>query len=235
MSAVFSFKEFQVDQTDCAMKINTDGVLLAVLASSESPLRILDIGTGTGVIALMLAQRYAAAQVDAVEIDAQAGLRAEYNFRHSPFAERLHLVGQDFHTFVAAAPYDLIVANPPFYTDSLPNPDERKRLAKHADRSFFEKLLTFVAQNLAPKGSFQLIIPPMLGDVLREELLPQLGMHIVEEVAITSFAETPVIRVILRIAKDAAARKSSSFYIYASKGVHSEAYKAYLKPFFLAY
>ena len=89
MSGIFQFKQFSVDQTGCAMKINTDGVLLGALANADSPASILDIGTGTGVIALMLAQRFGSAQIDAVEIDEPAAQTAKQNFKNSPFEESL--------------------------------------------------------------------------------------------------------------------------------------------------
>lgn len=88
---MFKFKQFSVDQTGCAMKINTDGVLLGALADADKPLSILDIGTGTGVIALMLAQRFTDAHIDAVELDESAAITAGRNFKDSPFADRLEL------------------------------------------------------------------------------------------------------------------------------------------------
>lgn len=235
MGSVFSFKGFQVDQANCAMKINTDGVLLGVMAKCIAPLRILDIGTGTGVIALMLAQRFADAQVEALEIDVQAAERAAQNFQESPFADRVRLVGQDFNNAVPQPAYDLIVTNPPFYTDSLPNPDERRRLAKHTDLVFFENLLSFVQRNLSQRGTFQLIVPPALAELISSTILPELNLHVVEELAISSFAGSPVIRQIMYISRENATKLTSNFYIYDTKGVYSEAYKSHLKPFFLAY
>src|SRR3569832_358514 len=122
MSGFFHFKQFNVDQTGCAMKINTDGVLLGALADANSPKTILDIGTGTGVIALMLAQRFTRAKIDAVEIDEQATETAVRNFADSPLAERLTVYPFGFVDFFDKYPgrrYDLIVSNPPFYINSL--------------------------------------------------------------------------------------------------------------------
>ena len=96
---MFRFKQFSVDQTACAMKINTDGVLLGAMAGEGNPLSILDIGTGTGVIALMLAQRFTNAKTDAVEIDEQAAATAKSNFSNSTFENRLTLYGKGFERF----------------------------------------------------------------------------------------------------------------------------------------
>jgi len=148
MGSVFRFKQFEVDQADCAMKINTDGVLMGAKAWHKEPKSILDIGTGTGVISLMLAQRFPAAVLHAVEVDEPACLRAQANFINSPFADRLQAYHCSFEQLNTGVLYDLIVSNPPFYTRSLHNPDPRKQLAKHTDMEFFTKLLYFAVHNL---------------------------------------------------------------------------------------
>src|SRR5690606_6808230 len=130
MRSVFRFKQFEVDQGSCAMKINTDGVLLGGSTYCTGAKRILDVGTGTGVIALMLAQSHPDALIDAVEIDEDAYQQASINFQNSGFAERLQVFPGSFTELQPESAYDLIVSNPPFYTNSLHNPDARKRLAK---------------------------------------------------------------------------------------------------------
>src|SRR5690606_20167135 len=116
MKNIFRFKQFSVDQSGCGMKINTDGVLLGALATVPGPERILDIGAGTGVISLMLAQRFPQSKVDAVEIDPSAAEAARGNFVSSPFADRLCLIEgsfQDYSTQPEAPAYNMIVSNPP--------------------------------------------------------------------------------------------------------------------------
>src|SRR5271165_4590165 len=108
---MFQFKQFSVDQSGCAMKINTDGVLLGAITDANNPGTILDIGTGTGVIALMLAQRFDTAVIDAVEIDSDAAKTAERNFKGSPFADRLNVYALEFENYFYLFPerkYDLI-------------------------------------------------------------------------------------------------------------------------------
>ena len=126
---MFRFKQFAVDQTGCAMKINTDGVLLGALTEADQPKTILDIGTGTGVIALMLAQRFKYAQIDAVEIDPGAAETAGRNFINSSYAERLNVYPIGFEEFFEQNPdkkYNLIVSNPPFFINSLKSPEANK-------------------------------------------------------------------------------------------------------------
>src|SRR6478735_7810839 len=114
---IFKFKQFEVDQTGCAMKINTDGVLLGALATASNPQSIVDVGTGTGVIALMLAQRFAVAHIDGVDIDQDSAEAADRNFKASPFLYRVY---SSFNTFEGYfknyywKKHDLIVSNPPF-------------------------------------------------------------------------------------------------------------------------
>ena len=96
MASLFHFKQFCIDQTDCAMKVNTDGVLLAAILDSVLPTKILDVGTGTGLIALMLAQRFPSALIDAVEIDENTAKTAKMNFSESPFLNRIRL----FHSSI---------------------------------------------------------------------------------------------------------------------------------------
>ena len=133
------------------MKINTDGVLLGAFSFAIEPKNILDVGTGTGVIALMLAQKFCDAQLEAVEIDAEAALTAEINFRNSAFAERLKVFPLSFERYfeqLVATKFDLIVSNPPFYIDSLKSPGAKKAIAKHTDIRFFENLLKAVSIHL---------------------------------------------------------------------------------------
>src|SRR6476620_610816 len=121
MTKVFQFKQFSVDQTNCGMKVNTDAALLGAIAENERIERILEIGTGTGVIALMVAQRYPDAIIDAVEIDDGAAETAGLNFHNSPFADKINLVKSSIEDYFSgsAIRYDLIVSNPPYFINSL--------------------------------------------------------------------------------------------------------------------
>jgi tRNA1Val (adenine37-N6)-methyltransferase len=145
------------------MKINTDGVLLGALANADrQPHTLLDIGTGTGVIALMLAQRFPDTQIDAVEIDEAAAITAGYNFSNSVFADRLNIYPTGFESFFGQIPdkkYDLIVSNPPFYINSLESPGVKKSLAKHTNAHFFEALINGITNHLTDSGLCWLILP----------------------------------------------------------------------------
>lgn len=124
MSSIFRFKQFNVDQTGCAMKINTDGVLLAALVDGEGE-NILDIGTGTGVIALMLAQRFKQAKIHALEINSEASATAGKNFKNSVFSNRLTISNIAIEQYSNAEQFDLIVSNPPYFVNDLRNSEEK--------------------------------------------------------------------------------------------------------------
>jgi tRNA1Val (adenine37-N6)-methyltransferase len=155
----FRFKKFAVEQDDVAMKVGTDGVLLGAWADCEGAKRILDIGTGTGVIALQMAQRNPEAQIRAVEIDEAAAKRARANFDLSPWAERLTVEQTAVQEFEPSEKFDLIVSNPPYFVDSLLPPDAKRSMARHTHDLTFEELDNAVCRLLSESGKFALILP----------------------------------------------------------------------------
>lgn len=132
----FRFKQFTIQQEHAAMKVGTDGVLLGAWASVPGPgSRVLDVGTGTGLIALMIAQRTTGVWVDALEIDPSSAMQAHENFRNSPWAERLKCIPASFQEFATheTGPYDQIICNPPFFSASKKARSESRNLARHND------------------------------------------------------------------------------------------------------
>jgi tRNA1Val (adenine37-N6)-methyltransferase len=159
---MFQFKQFSVEQDQCAMKIGTDGVLLGAWTPIDNnPFSILDIGTGTGIIALMLSQRSNAQQIDALEIDDEAYEQATDNFENSPWNERLFCFHAGLDEFVEEPEdeYDLIVSNPPFYTDDYKSDNSQRDLARFADAMPFEDLIEAADLLLSENGVFAVIIP----------------------------------------------------------------------------
>jgi tRNA1Val (adenine37-N6)-methyltransferase len=162
MSKPFKFKEFSVNQDQCAMKIGTDAVLLGAWASLEAnPFAILDIGAGTGVLGLMLAQRSHAEVIDAIEIDDDAYEQCVDNFELSSWADRLFCYHASLEEFAEEIDdeYDLIICNPPFYAEDYKTENESRDLARFQDAMPFHHLLESVSVLLAPEGSFNVIIP----------------------------------------------------------------------------
>ncbi|MFC4210975.1 tRNA1(Val) (adenine(37)-N6)-methyltransferase [Pedobacter lithocola] len=216
------------------MKINTDGVLIGAIAHKEQPENILDIGTGTGVIALMLAQRFKNAVIDAVEIDALAAETAKQNAANSPFAGFVNIYNSSIEDFLTDKKYDLIVSNPPFFVNDLKNEEQRKGIARHADDWFFSTLILKSVAMLSDFGKIWLILPlkqaKKIVDIAALE-----GLHLVEIVHIYSDKGKPEIRQIICLAQQIDDLKEYDFYIYESLKVHTEQYRHLLKDFFLAF
>lgn len=234
MSGIFRFKQFEVNQSGCAMKINTDGVLLGALTQAADAATILDIGTGTGVIALMLAQRFVNATIDAVEIDSGAAQTAAINFKNSPFAHRLAVTPSSFQQYFDEYPhkrYDVIVSNPPFYIDNLRSPSAQINLAKHTDEVFFEELINHVSRRLNPQGSCWLVLPHTVAQMVRT-IAPGFGLHVNQAIGIRSFADSEAHREILVLSPQAEPYIAGDFVIYDAPKIYSAAYEALLKDFF---
>ena len=166
----FQFRQFTVHQQHCAMKVGTDGTLLGAWAlASESPCRILDIGTGTGLIALMMAQRYPQAKVTAIDIDDGAVRQAKENVSASPFADRINVIKADVLTIEEEEKYDSIVCNPPFFEDSLTCPDPQRTEARHTVSLGYRQLMEAAFRLLKDDGHFSLIIPSDCRERLESE------------------------------------------------------------------
>ncbi len=195
----FRFKQFEISQDRCAMKVGTDGVLLGAWATGGS--RILDIGSGTGLVALMMAQRFPEARVRGVDIDEEACIQARENTKESPFADRVEIIHtrlQDFGLDATGVSrearekelFDSIVSNPPFFVGSMKNPDVRRAVARHSDSLPFRELWQGVGRLLSEEGVFSVILPAELveqfsaeGYVLGFYLVRKYGVRTVERKA----------------------------------------------------
>lgn len=156
----FRFRQFGIDQDRCAMKITTDaciqGAWTPIPADAQ---RVLDIGTGTGLLALMAAQRSTNVMIDAIEIDNGAALQAAANFSASPWHDRLKVFHEDIRTFRPDYQYDLIVCNPPFFVGSLKSDSDGYNIARHATSLSRDELATSIVANLAPNGECAILLP----------------------------------------------------------------------------
>jgi tRNA1Val (adenine37-N6)-methyltransferase len=161
----FSFKEFTIFQDKSAFKVGTDGVLLGALAEVYGKKRILDIGAGTGLISVMLAQR-SDAEIVALEPDPESYRQANENVKICAWNERISVFNTNLQSFTKdTGKFDLIVTNPPYFTDSLKNPDTRKSAARHNDTLTTVEILEGVSRLLEDGGLFQLIMPYVEGNI----------------------------------------------------------------------
>ncbi len=165
----FAFKQFVIHQDKCAMKVGTDAVLLGAWIRPEQSFRILDIGTGTGVIALMLAQK-SEGIIDAIDIDLNSCLQAKENVLASKWSSRINVLNtsfQDYCKLNSDKKYDLIVSNPPYFIDSYKATDEERSKARHADTLPYKELLDGVIKMLAPAGKFCVILPTKEAEIFK--------------------------------------------------------------------
>jgi tRNA1Val (adenine37-N6)-methyltransferase len=231
----FRFKQFTIKQDRCAMKVGTDGMLLGAWAGVGGCQNILDVGTGTGLIALMLAQRNPDADIDAIDIDAGACSQAKENVEGSPFAGRIRVICASFSDYApeAALMYDLIVSNPPYFARSLKNPDPQRRVARHTDTLPLEELIGKGRELLSPGGRIALILP-----VGREDELGALacrkGLNVIRQTAVVPVSGAAAKRVLTELSVlPVASCERDSLLIEKARGEYSRAYVALTQDFYL--
>lgn len=157
--SVFQFKEFSIIQDVSAMKVGTDAMILGSLINSNSKVNCLDVGTGTGVLSLMIAQRNSDICIQAIEIDSESAEEAQINFQNSAWSNRLSLVQSDFRAFSSEIQFDLIISNPPYFENGILNESSRKANTRHEDSLPLIELFQRVESLLTSNGHFWLILP----------------------------------------------------------------------------
>ena len=163
----FQFKQFTINQDRCAMKVGTDGTLLGAWANAPvEPCRILDIGTGTGLVALMMAQRYPQSQVIGIDIDRDAAIQAQENVDASPFSDRVKIINADAVKIEDKEGFDAIVCNPPYFVDSLTCPQDQRTLARHTITLTYEQLMRTAYKLLKNDGMFSIVVPTENNDAI---------------------------------------------------------------------
>lgn len=201
MAGSFRFKQFEVRNEDSALKVGTDAVLLgAAMTVSPDDRRALDIGTGTGVIALMLAQRCPGCRITAIDIDGPSAAEAELNFNASPWAERLTARHCPLSGFVPEGEFDLIFSNPPYYDDSLRNPDAREADARHTGSLSFSEICEFAREHLADDGRLSLVLPAQSENALRRTAA-SFGLTLFRILRIRTTASKPFARIVAEFAR----------------------------------
>jgi tRNA1Val (adenine37-N6)-methyltransferase len=220
----FAFKQFTIRQAKCAMKVGTDAVLLGAWAKTYGVRRILDIGTGTGVIALMLAQRCGGA-IDAVEIDEDSVQEARENVKASPWPDRVHLHHMSLQDFAKLQDehYELIVSNPPYFNDSLPATEESRTRARHTVLLPFSDLVECAAKLLAKDGRFCVILPPREGEQFRA-LAQAKGLHLTRLTRVKTTPEKTEKRWLMQFAFTPKPQMSDSTLIIEEDNLNAQHY-----------
>ena len=204
----FTFKQFHITDDHTAMKVGTDGVLLGAWAKGGT--RILDIGTGTGLIALMMAQRFPSAKIDAIEIDKDAYKDALFNVSQSPFSNRINIINssvQDYKPYNEMQEdglYDAIVCNPPYFINSLKNPLQQRTTARHTDTLSHQELIYHSKRLLKANGTLSVIIPYDNKNILEAEAIFN-GLSILKITNIKTKSSKPIKRCLIEFGKDTTA------------------------------
>ena len=237
VSKPFVFKKFTVKQDRCALKVNTDAVLLGALAEAKNPDNIMDIGTGTGVISLMLAQRFPHALIHGVEIESNAFTQTLENYSESPWAERLVISHLPFQEMAdnCDKKFDLIVSNPPYYKDHLKTLIPERNIALHSEFLTFDELSEGVMKILSKNGEFFAILPERQM-MLLEECLAERGLHPGSKMTILDRPGAQTLRVIQSFgfrARRVADLKE--IFIKDSEGNYSVEYATLLRDFLLIF
>lgn len=258
----FRFKQFEIEQDRCAMKVGTDGVLLGAWAQGGR--RILDIGSGTGLISLMMAQRFPEAEVVGIDMDADACGQARENVMASPFCDRVEIECcrlQDFggagvsktaealeaaeglkaaealetaEGLKAAGVFDAIVSNPPFFVDSLKNPDSKRTMARHTDSLPFRDLFAGVKRLLSDDGIFSAIVPvEVVEQFVAESCI--LGFYLIRKCGVKTVERKQPKRFMLSFAKHRISPYEEHVEtMMDSQGNRSEWYRKITEEFYLS-
>lgn len=236
-NSYFQFKQFRIVQEQSAMKVGMDGVLLGAWANASEAKCILDIGSGTGLIALMLAQKNALAQIEAIEIDRDACEEALFNVQQSDWSDRINLHCQSFQEFVAEAEpkYDLIVSNPPFFSNGVKAPDETRAQARHADALPLDVLISGVAKLLNENGKIALILPTeQLQEI--ENLAKINGLFLSRLCCVKPNPTKPDFRILVELANEPVACQEENLMIEFEKHHdYTPEYRELTKDFYLKF
>lgn len=228
----FTFKQFHINHDRCAMKVGTDGILLGAWAPVEQARRVLDIGSGSGLIALMLAQRSRSdCHIDGVELDSDAVIQARENVAASPWADRVAIIESAVQGY-QAAPYDLIVSNPPYFVAGQSFSDPARAMARHTGALDSHALLAACDRLLAPNGEVALVLPTAMAD----EILcisADYDLHGICYTAVITREGKEANRVLLRLGRGLNRCERGEIVIHSADGAYSDRYIQLTSPFYL--
>jgi Predicted O-methyltransferase len=228
----FQFKQFTVWHDKCAMKVGTDGVLLGAWANTSNVNSVLDIGTGTGLVALMIAQR-CTADIVAIEIDKSAVSQAIENMERSPWKDKISVQYTDFKTYDCDKKFDLIVSNPPYFSNSLLSPDTKRSIARHTNELSYHELIRGASKLLSIEGEFSMIIPSDNLDGIKE-IASEFNLHLIRQTNILPKPDSAPKRVLISLSfNKVASTEISELVIELSRHQYSKEYTSLTKEYYL--
>lgn len=223
----FKFKQFEIHQSSAVFRVGTDGVLLGVLANVSQANNVLEVGTGTGLISLMLAQRNSGAYFLGVEINEEAVHLTRLNFENSPFSVRLKNILQDFKAFETAEKFDLIVSNPPYFEG---NPSSKDIIARQTIELNFAELISKSAKLLSENGIFSVIIPNDV-EIVFIGIAQQNQLFLNRKINIYGIQNSKIKRLVLEFSLQQNVLEECDFVIEKSPRKYSDQYLEFTKEF----
>lgn len=231
----FQFKQFRIEQDKCGMKVCTDscvfGASMAGKIENKSPQRILDIGTGTGLLSLMIAQK-TDALIHAIDIDNNATIQAKENFKLSPWSEQLQACCRDIKNQPATSKYDCIISNPPFFEDDLLPEDEGKKNSKHGNSLRLTELIIAVARLLEDDGFFGVLLPYSRAEYFEKEAIKYL-LFVNEKLHVKQSIKHDYFRTILILETKQTPVRQSEISIRNNNNEYTPEFIALLKDYYL--
>lgn len=231
----FEFKQFSVKQDKCAMKIGTDSVLLGAWVNMEKEGRVLDVGTGTGILSLMLSQRYTC-YIDAIEIESDAAEQAMDNFNNSPWRNYLNVVNSSFQDYVSTckSTYELIISNPPYFTSGDTSGRENRANARHTVSLNLTSLLELSSRILNPSGTISLILPYDTRRLL-SEVISKTNLWLSRETLIKPNPDSAPERMLIELSNrmPASIERKGMFIEYPDRGGYSEEFIGLTQAYYL--
>jgi tRNA1Val (adenine37-N6)-methyltransferase len=231
----FSFKQFTIWQDQTAMKVCTDACIFGAWLPVENAHSVLDIGTGTGLLALMLAQRNAVACIDAVEIEPQAYQQAKDNSLKSPFADRVRVFHQAIQDFSPTHQYDWIICNPPFFSQHTPAQQAQRNIALHSQTLELDDLMRQIRRLLSPQGQFAVLLPPYQSQQLADLALQQ-GFFLNQQLRIFQYLGGAEIRRVQVFSQQSQPTNIQTLAIHrqaAAQPIYTDEFAKLLQPFYL--
>lgn len=231
-NSFFQYQQFIVYHDKCAMKVGTDGSMLGAWTNTEHAEFALDIGTGSGLLSLMIAQKNPSLLVDAIDVDKDAIIQANENFSRSPFFDRIKCMQTSLQEYSTNKKYDLIISNPPFFLETLKSPDRQRAIARHADSLSLEDLLYYSSILLADRGCLSFIYPHNYKESL-SRLANKYGFHITRITNVYPTPQSQAKRILMELSKEEKVLEENNLIIEVERHVYSDQFKNLVKDFYI--
>ncbi|WP_172970047.1 MULTISPECIES: tRNA1(Val) (adenine(37)-N6)-methyltransferase [unclassified Salinivibrio] len=228
----FRFKQFVIDHGDCGMKVSTDGVLLGAWSQPGTASNSLDIGTGTGLLALMLAQRFPSLSLTAVEYDTAAFRCAELNVKHSCFARQIQVHHADINAFERTEQWQHIVCNPPYFTSGAPSSNQQRAVARHANTLSHPALIACLQGLLTPTGCADLILPSKEADAFIHSAQGQ-GLFLRRQLSVRPTPDKSPSRLLFTLSPTTDVVRSDTIAVRERDGAYTQAFADLTRAFYL--